>query len=236
MKVALIIVTKDRPDDIERCLTRAAQVQPTFSNVIIVDSSEHEASKQKMDAFIRQLNITYQHSQPGITKQRNIARGLVPNDIDVVLYIDDDVRLAPDTVKHITDFFQNQPKAVGMTGTIIGEAPHSRFKRILGSLTLLYTPKVFGFTAGLFNIINTPTTTTTVDWLPGAFMAYRWSAVQDLEFDEWFTTYGLGEDFDFSYRASMLGAVICEIRLIGGAYSLFGRAKLAAFWVYAGGE
>ena len=120
MKVALIIVTKDRPDDITLCLESAAKVDPGFDQVVIVDSSDSGQPKTRIEQFTDTLPITYTHSEPGITKQRNIARGLVADDIDIVLYIDDDVRLAHNTVEQTTTFFSAYEDAIGMTGRIKG--------------------------------------------------------------------------------------------------------------------
>lgn len=205
MKVSIVIVTKDRPSDLAQCLNSIAMQSHNSHQVIIVDSSADNQSRTVAQRYSKRLPILYTHSAPGITKQRNIARVLIATDTDVVLYIDDDVILEADNILQLQDFFSQYPDAVGVTGNIIGEETHSLFKRFFGSLSLLYTPEIFGITAGLFNIINTPIKQQSVRWLPGAFMAYRWTSVVDIAFDEWFTTYGLAEDLDFSLQAGARG-------------------------------
>lgn len=149
--------------------------------------------------------IDYFVSAPGITKQRNVARSHVRTDSNIVIYLDDDVVLSAQTLQQVERQFAARPDMVGLTGQIKGEQPHSWLKRWLGRFTGLYTTRPYGIAWGLFNIINQPTRAQAIAWLPGAFMCYRWSRVQTLAFDEWFSDYGLAEDFEFSLRAAHHG-------------------------------
>ncbi|MDP3970225.1 MAG: glycosyltransferase [bacterium] len=205
MNISLIIVTKDRPKDIIQCLNSAQIQQKKWHQVIIVDASGNSETQRNVEHFKQTMPIIYTNSDPGITKQRNIGRLLLADDTDVVLFIDDDVELSERTTQQLENFFIAHKEAVGVTGYIAGEEPHSTFKRIIGKISLMYTSKIFGITCGLFNIINSPTELQKVAWLPGAFMAYRWQSVKDINFDEWFTTYGLAEDLDFSLQVKEVG-------------------------------
>lgn len=203
MKLAVIIVTKDRPTDLQKCLVSIAAQTVLPQQVIVVDAS----TKQQV---IEKSNLPIEHftCSPGITKQRNFARTKVASDTDVVVYLDDDTELTPNTLQQVSETFQHHPETAGVTGTIIGEAKAGWSKTFLGYVTFLYNPTPYTLTPGLFNIINPPTQERLIDWLPGAFMCYRWSQIKDLAFDEWFTEYGLAEDFDFSWRAKQLGTLL----------------------------
>jgi GT2 family glycosyltransferase len=130
------------------------------------------------------------------------------------VYCDDDTELSPNTLIKVREIFAAQPEVVGLTGNLDQTVKHNFFKRLFGRLSLTYTKQPYGFTTGIFNIINSVTQPTKVDWLPGAFMCYRWSVVQDIIFDEWFTEYGLGEDFDFSYRVGTLGILLADPSIV----------------------
>lgn len=214
MKVSVIIVTKDRPNDISRCLNSIQMQSHDWHQVIIIDSSQGSDTAAVVQKYNSHLPIIYSHSDPGITKQRNMARELVTADSDIVLYIDDDVVIPAATVSKLQDIFSELPEAIGVTGQIKGEEPHELFKRTIGRLCLVYTPRPYGISRGLFNIINVPMTRQKVEWLPGAFMAYRWQAISDVKFDEWFTTYGLAEDLDFSLRVAKQGSLYADPELI----------------------
>ncbi len=224
MKVTIVIVTKDRPSDLAHCLNSVSIQSHSCHQIVIVDSSNDTRSRSVAQRYANRLPLIYTHSEPGITKQRNIARLLIATDTDIVLYIDDDVILEPNTILQLQDFFSRHSDAIGVTANIRGEETHSLFKRTMGSLSLLYTPKPFGITAGIFNIINAPKKQQVVQWLPGAFMAYRWVNVADLAFDEWFSTYGLAEDLDFSLQAAERGLIyVNPIIQVTHTHSSIGR-------------
>lgn len=204
MKLTCIIVTKDRAVDLQRCLTSLHQQQEPADEVIVVDGGN------SVEPMVREFGYTYYSSQPGITRQRNLARQHVTADTDIVIYCDDDTTLPANCFQLVRDQFKIYLNVIGLTGSVDHQTTHGLLKKILGYLTLTYTSQPFGFTAGVFNIINPLRQAQAVHWLPGAFMAYRWAAVKDLAFDEWFADYGLGEDFDFSYRVSKLGQLWAE--------------------------
>jgi len=199
MKVAIIIVTKDRPTDLQRCLQSVVLQTILPDQVIIVDASVTPQPLLKLN-----LPLEYYSCSPGITKQRNVARTKVADDTDIVMYLDDDTELAPDTIQKVIVTFQEHSEVIGVTGSIIGEAKAGWLKTLFGYITFLYSSTPYTLTPGLFNIITPALSEQSIQWLPGAFMCYRWSIVKDLEFDEWFSEYGLAEDFDFSWRAKLL--------------------------------
>lgn len=212
MKLACIIVTKDRLDDLRKAVATLAKQTVLPEQIIIIDSSNEPILREQLG--FNELPILLQHSSPGITLQRNLARSLVAPDADVVLYIDDDVTLPPTTLALLATHFESKPNMIGLTGNMSQEDPVSVLKRVVGFLTLLYTSKPYGVTTGLFNLINRATRQQTVAWLPGAFMAWRWKTIRTLAFDEWFTHYGLAEDFEFSQRAAAHGQLIVDPEIV----------------------
>ncbi len=201
MTLSCIIVTKDRPDDLQRCLQSLQLQSHPAEQVIVVDGG------QSVGTLVQSFGYQYVSAPAGITRQRNVGRSLVLPGTDCVVYCDDDTELPPDAFQKVRANFLAHPNIVGLTGSVDQQMHYSILKKVFGWLTLTYTAQPFGITAGIFNIINPMAHAGAVAWLPGAFMAYRWSAVQTLEFDEWFAEYGLGEDLDFSYRAATHGAL-----------------------------
>ncbi|EKD76191.1 MAG: glycosyl transferase family protein [uncultured bacterium] len=197
MIISCIIVTKDRPDDCQRCLASLRAQSRVPDQIIVVEGGKAQLADK--------TGIKLIFSVPGITKQRNVARRQVRSDCDVVVYLDDDTVLSNDVLSKVEQDFIEHTKMIGLTGKISGEAPHYDAKKFFGKLLGLYTSQPYGISWGLFNIINTVTQTQPVQWLPGAFMCYRWSAVREIIFDEWFSEYGLGEDFDYSLRVATVG-------------------------------
>lgn len=227
MIISCIVVTKDRPKDLQACLA-SVRLQHRLSDQIIVV----EGGAARLDDV---AGIDYFVSAPGITKQRNVARAQVRSDCDIIIYLDDDVVLPANALQLVEQQFMARPDIVGLTGQIKGEQPQSWLKRWLGCLTGLYTARPYGIAWGLFNIINQPTRAQAIAWLPGAFMCYRWAAVKDLTFDEWFSEYGLAEDLDFSLRAAQFGQLWVEPGIViehhhsalGRNWYKFGQMRIA---------
>ncbi|EKD78280.1 MAG: hypothetical protein ACD_41C00378G0011 [uncultured bacterium] len=206
MNVTVIVVTKDRPGELSRCLT-SIQEQTVTARCIVVDGST------TAQAIVQKFPYQYYQSAPGITKQRNLARQHVPLDTDIVIYCDDDVVFPPNTIEKVLAAFTDE-SIIGVTGSISGEPTFGLTKKIIGTMTGTYTIKPYGISFGLFNIINPVLKRQQVDWLPGAFMCYRWAKVKATQFDEWFAGYGLGEDFDFSYRVARVGKVVADPTIV----------------------
>lgn len=203
MNIVVIIVTKDRPNELHRCLTSIQQQTVQPYSVLVVDGST------TAEPIVQSFGYPYYQSTPGITRQRNVARQHIPHATDIVLYCDDDTVLPPGTMTRVISAFADQ-SVIGVTGQMRGEPFFGFLKKMIGLFTGTYTTKPYGLSYGLFNIINPFTSLRQAMWLPGAFMAYRWSKVKDIIFDEWFTEYGLGEDFDFSYRVSKFGKLVAD--------------------------
>ena len=213
LNCSLIIVTKDRSKDMAQCLETVAAQSQSWSQVIIVDGGV-DALSQVASSIQEQLPIEYHSSEPGITRQRNLGRSKLKPGTDIVVFIDDDVRLTETVVEQVSAFFEHQTNAIGLTGDITGEPHFSVLKKMIGRLTLTVAAKPYGYTAGLFNTISHAPSTQSVQWLPGAFMAYRHQATENIEFDEWFTEYGLGEDFEYSYRVSKIGKLYVDPSIV----------------------
>lgn len=215
MNVTLIIVTKDRPEEVAMSLQSAAEQTMPWHQVIVVDGvnideGEKDALYLVSNLVKTKLPLEYYQSTPGITRQRNVARQHVRSDCDIVLYCDDDTYLQPTVNQFIQDFFSVHPDTIGLTGHIDGEPRATRLKRLVGAFTQTYTHRPYGISHGVFNNINEAASVQQVEWLPGAFMAFHWKRVKDLAFDEWFSGYGLGEDLDFSWRAGQRGALMID--------------------------
>lgn len=197
MIVSCIIVTKDRPTELKSCLASLRRQTQLADQIIVIEGGANRLASTD--------GIDYRACAPGITRQRNVARGLVRPNTDIVVYLDDDTVQEPAMIEKVVQIFSARPEIVGLTGTIVGEESAGMLKRWFGGLTLLYTGQPYGITAGIFNIISPTAHAQPVAWLPGAFMCYRWPHVRDVVFDEHLLGYGLGEDLDFSWQVKPRG-------------------------------
>lgn len=93
--VSVVIATRDRPEMLDACLASVRRSLRSFDEVVVVDSASHSGAAvqeiaQRYDArYIR-------CDRPGASLARNV--GWRSSAHDVVAFVDDDVRVAPNWV------------------------------------------------------------------------------------------------------------------------------------------
>ena len=159
------------------------------------------------------LNIEINYSEPGLAKARNKA--LLNCYSELITFIDDDIKVAPNCFEEIESLFLSNKKIIGSTPTIdemyselkksfVGRIKLNRIgRRLQGKITK--SGKNFWFIDGLRKPFADE-----VMWLPGCCMTYRRTMLNDLKFAEELQNgptggYSLGEDVIFSMRARKYG-------------------------------
>lgn len=205
MITELIICTKDRPDEVSRCLKSVITQSEAPVRVIIVDSSRNESTRRVSEDAKSDMTteVVYLSCEPGLTHQRNVGLNNLLESTDIVHFVDDDTVLEPDYVAAMNEEFLMWPNAVGGTGFITNLPNHKlRFWR---RLALSDGPDGAVLKSGI-NLLNFGGKCgREVAWLSGCSMSYRVRMLKGLRFDERRTGNGLGEDVDFSLRASARG-------------------------------
>lgn len=207
----ILVATMNRPKAIEKLLESVEQQTLLPSEMILVDQSKDDLTKNICDAYIPRLKAKGQifkyirQETPSLVKARN--RGVDESTGDIICFIDDDVILNPDYFEKIAGYFQD-PSVGGVSGNVYVEEELKGFKwgirKILMRIFLLsnyegrLTPSTFGYPIYERQI----TRMHTVDLFPGYSMNYRREFVLKNRADEWFSGYGFREDVDLSYRIS----------------------------------
>jgi len=210
-KISLIIPTKNRTQDVMRCL-KSISIQTILPNeIIIVDSSNTDELKSKLNTFT--LNIRYIRSEPGLTHQRNI--GIKNSSGDIIIFLDDDVIIDKDYIKEIIYVFNHYPPEMigGVTGEILNKEREKgliqKFRELISKVfAILFFLLRYG--NGRFQLSGFPTIIrsgsisriTNVEFLYGCNMAFRKKIINRFKFDENLLGHGWGEDDDIAYRIS----------------------------------
>jgi GT2 family glycosyltransferase len=193
MTIAVVIASKNRPQNIRAALASIEAQGYAPSEVIVVDQSD---TKYALEEYADVRHI-YDPALSGLTAARN--RGISELHSDCVLFIDDDVALRPDTLSALESAFASYPDAVGFQCDDLEQHDEGRLTGLLNA----------AFELGFFsrsrqrrgNVIETT-------WLGGFAMAYRSSVFAFERFDEHLTGYSFGEDWDFSKRAARHGRLL----------------------------
>jgi GT2 family glycosyltransferase len=116
--LAAVICTRDRPDDLRRCLgsLSASNVEP--DEVIVVDNAPAtDASRRVVEDF---PSVRYvPEPVPGLSVARNA--GAVAATAQLVAYLDDDSSVHPDWVRRVREEFAD-PTVMAVTGLLLPAA------------------------------------------------------------------------------------------------------------------
>lgn len=207
MKLSVVIATRRRPGLLADTLASLRGCAPQPDEVLVVDGDEERSAEAVVAEHCGHPDAAptrYLYSSPGLAHQRNVALGVAGG--EVVVFVDDDVDLAPDVFARLAEAFA-EPEVVGATCRVLEpegrrfEGRRSRLRRAVlgrgraGSMTRFgYPRRVSGDDDPRY-----------VEFMQGCFMSARREAARRVGFDENLPGYGLAEDEDFSYRLSRLG-------------------------------
>lgn len=202
VKISVVIPTMNRLQSLLDTINYLEEPAVCPDEIIVIDQSSQEEIRNAIQANLKQSKIfcRYFYSKPSLTVARNIGLQQAKN--DVIVFMDDDVRVQPDTIGNIQNIMQDSSISMiagldlnagtekSKLGYIFGKK--SYFKRNMGHVT----KAMYG------RLPQKTTQRVDTQWAMGYFFVVRKSLVQKwgLDWDEKFVSYGYPEDLDFSYR------------------------------------
>jgi glycosyltransferase involved in cell wall biosynthesis len=210
VRFSVVIPTMGRPEPLRRTLESLRDADPCPDEAFVIDAAPDSSVRETvLDFQDGAVPVRYIHSEPGLTRQRNVGIDEVSG--DVIVFFDDDVRLPADLFAKLAEAYAD-PTVIGATGWVKepgryrAGGPESLLRRIFvggtrkhaGRFTRYGYPRYIVVTDGMRD----------VEFMPGCFMSARREVAARLRFDENLGAYALAEDEDFSYRLSRHGRVV----------------------------
>jgi GT2 family glycosyltransferase len=206
--------------------------------VIIVDASLDNKTQVAIKNKFAYLNIRYflvETEHRGLTKQRNFGIEKLSSNIEVVIFLDDDLILEKEFCQSILSNF-NDSRIIGAEGYITNEQKWQKMannevvncnyfhldlykyklslRDRLRMYLWLYPSKIQPGIIPKYGHGKSSLPPTNkvyhVEHIMGGITAYRRSIFYHIQFSEFFEGYGLYEDFDFSVRASKYGKLVTD--------------------------
>jgi glycosyltransferase involved in cell wall biosynthesis len=212
-KISVIICTKNRVQEITKCIKSVLIQTLQPDEIVIIDGSDTEALNLEIKRCFNEKRIVYVHSKPGYTYQQNI--GIDASSGDILIFLDDDVVLDKDYIKNIIYVFDNDfgKKVGGVSGEIIAETQDDNLvKRVfkLGNqiLATMFFLNRYGdgkfLASGLPKVIKSGSVDkiTNIEYLHGCDMAFRREVIREFRFGDDLPGYIGGADDDIAYRIS----------------------------------
>lgn len=197
--VSVIVSTRDRPDDLARCLPTILENDYPNFELIVVDQSTTEAS-ERLVAAIDDPRLRY-HRQRAAGKARGLNLALEHATGEIIALTDDDCTAPSDWLRRVVDVLEEEPDAGVLFGTLAAAA-HDASEEFIPT----FEPRARRRLAG------------TVARAPGAGlggnMAVRRSVFERVGgFDECLGPGGrfrASVDWDVAYRALRAGFVVVQ--------------------------
>jgi GT2 family glycosyltransferase len=233
MKLAVIVCTYMRPQDIINLLD-SIKIQTKYPNqIIIVDGSTNKETTQSISNYSTQ-NLDYffvDKTYRGAAKQRNYGIDKLENDIDIVCFLDDDVVLLPNYFEEIIKTYTLNPEALGVGGYILDdlkwekidsnykiklsdyvfddwktkESSRNIFRKVLGLGSQNIPPGIMPEFSHGRGQFPPSNKTYEIDQLIGCSASYRKHIIKEQKFDDFFEGYSLYEDTALSLKVSKKG-------------------------------
>ena len=203
-KIALVIATKDRPQELRRLL-RSLESQSYFPDQVVIVDGSAQSVEGALEEF-SSLHIDYLRClPPSAAKQRNDGIKAVHPEMTLIGFLDDDTVLESKALEAMMDFWERAAEDVGGAAFNIVNRPQL-YASWLKSLPLTEKLGLYSknggkvLPSGFHTMIGYVPETTFVQWLPTTATVWRKGIFDEFQFDEWFKGYSYLEDLDFSYR------------------------------------
>jgi glycosyltransferase involved in cell wall biosynthesis len=196
-RLAFVVPTKDRPDDLRKMLSSLAAQTRKPDQVIVVDGSDPPV--RDVVAQAGALPIEYVRVfPPSLARQRNAGMARL-GDVTLAGYLDDDIVLEPDAVQRMLEFWENAGRDVGGAAFTITNNPPPGALSLKQPLGIDHARPGRVLRSGFVSTITPQASDLETDWLYGGATVWRRDVIDSYPYDEWFVGTGFMEDIDFSY-------------------------------------
>jgi GT2 family glycosyltransferase len=192
MATCVIFATKGRPDALAATIGTLRQQTQQPDCIVVSCVSDADVGD------LRDLgDVTLVKGPAGLTRQRNAGLRAVPSNSDIVVFFDDDFVPHSRWMEEVTRFFGSHSNVVGVTGNLLADGIKGPGLGVAEALRTLESAE-----PDKARWVKRP-------YSPyGCNMAFRWTAIADLTFDERLVLYGWQEDRDFGAQAAKRGELV----------------------------
>jgi glycosyltransferase involved in cell wall biosynthesis len=218
--ITVAVCTRDRHDDLERCIRSVAAQSVIFPvEILIMDDGNVPTwllNKLSIDLNNPNINLSYYKKQlKGLLRSR--IETVEKAKHEIILFVDDDVELGNGYLCKLENLFSRFPGAVGFGGRDVHIG--SSFIWSLFCNIFLYGARQpgklslsgYGGSMIKWGTMKAPFQT---EYLAGCNMAFRRIALLGLRPVEWLSGYSLGEDIYLTQFASRQGQIWVDPDLI----------------------
>ena len=202
IRVAVILATKGRPQALPQVIG-LLENQTVAPSMIVISAT---AASDVDVPLATDLNVEYVFGPTGLAAQRNSGLQRVRGRADVAVFFDDDFAPAGNWIELCAGVFSSESNIAGVNGIVIRDGARTKPISWQEARHLIAAPRPAD-----------PRTVSDIADLYGCNMAFRMSAIDDMQFDERLALYGWLEDKEFSRKAAKKGRLV-ECNLLQGVH------------------
>ena len=115
--VTVAVCTRDRPNDMKRCLDAIGRLDYPYLDILVIDNApQTDATQELIETQFPQVRYV-REPRPGLDWARN--RAILEAKGEIIAYTDDDVVVDPGWVGAIAQVFTVNPNVMALTGLVV---------------------------------------------------------------------------------------------------------------------
>lgn len=143
-EVSVVVCTRDRPDDLGRCIAALLRCEPPPGEIVVVDNSPVAGRLAEIVARHPAIRLVHEPT-PGLSRARNT--GVAAATGRIIAFTDDDVEVPENWIEALARPFAD-PSVGAVTGPVLPARLHTAaeaaFEFDLGGLASSLVPRDFG--------------------------------------------------------------------------------------------
>lgn len=192
---AVIVSTRGRPEIVASLVKQLGEQTKPPAHVFIIATKADDIAR--LDA--NQNNLTVRIGRPGSTFQRNDGLALAGSQFSHIVFFDDDFVPSRFWLERMEAIFESRPDIAGMTGKVLADGTRGPGIKLDDAKAMVEHLDIDMATDGALH------ETFAYGSNVGCNMAYRYSAIHDIVFDERLPAYAWHEDSDFRGQVERRG-------------------------------
>ncbi len=215
MILTIAICTRDRFQDLKKCLISVSSqknIKKTFIEILIIDDGELSLKElHTLKNICENFHFSYhKKDEKGLFLSRLKAIELAKS--DKILFLDDDMVIDKDYIHILLETYKNFQNVVAVGGVDLNLPKYSLFRKLYSIIFLYYSLDPSKISLSMMNSSmyrwREQKEPFKSEYLDGCNMSFKKEVLKDVEFQEYFNNYSLGEDIFFSLWAGEKGDVI----------------------------
>ena len=192
---AVIVSTRGRPDIVRSLVKQLGEQTRPPEHIFIIASKADDVTSLDQG----QLNLTVRIGRPGSTFQRNDGLALAGSRYAYIVFFDDDFVPSRFWLERMTKLFEQRPDIAGITGSVLADGTRTEGIKLDDAKAKVRHCDAHAMPGGPLHEHFAYGSNV------GCNMAYRYSAIHDIIFDERLPLYAWHEDSDFRGQVERRG-------------------------------